>query len=82
MNRMDLRTPKTELDNRIQQLQLYLQQEKIDSALILQKADLFYFTGTIQNAHLYVPADRSPILMVKRISPEPGKNPLLTRSSH
>lgn len=66
MNRTDLQTPKTELDQRIRQLQQYLQQENINGALIAQKADLFYFTGTIQDAHLYVPADRFPILMVHK----------------
>ena len=62
----DLRTPKTELDQRIRQLQHYLQQNHIDGAVIVQKADLFYFTGTIQDAHLYVPADSSPILLVHK----------------
>jgi len=66
MNRADLRTPKTELDQRIRQLQQYLQQNHIDGAVIVQKADLFYFTGTIQDAHLYVPADSSPVLLVHK----------------
>ena len=32
--------------------------------MILQKADLVYLTGTIQDAHLYVPTDKDPILLV------------------
>ncbi len=64
MESQDHCTPKTELDQRIRQLQQYLQQKTIDGALIVQKADLLYFTGTVQDAHLYVPADRPPILMV------------------
>ncbi len=60
----DLTTPKSEIDERIKKLQKKLAENNIDAALILQKADLFYFTGTIQDAHLYVPCDNDPILMV------------------
>ena len=62
----DLRTPKTELDQRNRQLQQYLRQNHIDGAVVVQKADLFYFTGTIQDAHLYIPADSSPVLLVHK----------------
>jgi len=34
--------------------------------LILQRVDLFYFGGTIQQAHLYVPAEGEPVLMVRK----------------
>lgn len=60
----DLNTPKSELEGRIEKLQRKLDENKIDGTLILQKADLFYFAGTIQDAHLYVPVDNDPILMV------------------
>jgi Xaa-Pro aminopeptidase len=57
-------TPKSEVDERIVKLQKKLCENNIDATLILQKADLFYFSGTIQDAHLYVPAEKDPILMV------------------
>ncbi|MBT8374027.1 MAG: aminopeptidase P family N-terminal domain-containing protein, partial [Deltaproteobacteria bacterium] len=60
----DLNTPKSEIEARIKNLQRKLVENKIDGVLILQKADLFYFSGTIQDAHLYVPADKDPVLMV------------------
>ena len=60
----DLNTPKPEINERIKKLQRKLNENNIDGVLILQKADLFYFSGTIQDAHLYVPADKDPILMV------------------
>ena len=60
----DLNTPRSELELRIEKLQVKLDENNINGALILQKADLFYFTGTIQDAHLYVPCDNEPILMV------------------
>jgi Xaa-Pro aminopeptidase len=60
----DLNTPKAEIETRIKKLQKKLGENNIDGVLILQKADLFYFSGTIQDAHLYVPTDKDPILMV------------------
>jgi Xaa-Pro dipeptidase len=59
-------TPQSEIDARIQELQTSLQQEGIDGALIVQNTDLFYFSGTIQQAHLYVPAEGPPLLMVRK----------------
>jgi len=62
-----LNTPKSEIDARIHNLQATLSRLGIDAALILQKTDLFYFSGTIQQANLYVPASGTPMLMVNRI---------------
>lgn len=59
-------TPPSEIDARIQGLQASLQQEGVDGALIVQNTDLFYFSGTIQQAHLYVPAEGPPLLMVRK----------------
>jgi len=59
-------TPKTELDQRIDNLKSYLRKNNIDAALILQHIDLFYFAGTIQKANLYVPAEGDPLLMVHK----------------
>ncbi|MBI5580942.1 MAG: aminopeptidase P family protein [Deltaproteobacteria bacterium] len=62
-----LNTPKSEIDARIHKFQATLKRLNLDAAMILQKTDLFYFSGTIQQANLYVPADGEPILMVNRI---------------
>ncbi|MCF8104139.1 MAG: Xaa-Pro peptidase family protein [Desulfohalobiaceae bacterium] len=59
-------TPKAELDHRISSLQQHLARQQIDGALILQNTDLFYFAGTTQQAHLYVPAAGRPLLMVRK----------------
>lgn len=61
-----LYTPKQELDNRISRLQAMMAEKGVQGALIMQQADLFYFTGTGQNAHLYVPAAGEPLLLVKK----------------
>ena len=59
-------TPKEELDNRIKKFQSYLIAKELDGALIIQNADLFYFAGTIQQSHLYIPSKGLPILMTRR----------------
>jgi Xaa-Pro aminopeptidase len=59
-------TPRSEIDTRITKLKLHLEAEKIDAALILQIADLFYFSGTIQQSHLYIPVDGEPLLMTRK----------------
>jgi Xaa-Pro aminopeptidase len=60
------RTPKEEIEKRIEHLQSTLIKEKIESCLILQNVDLFYFTGTIQRSYLFIPADAEPLLMVQK----------------
>lgn len=59
-------TPFDELQKRIKKLQLAMLKEEIGGALLVQRADLFYFSGTGQNAHLYVPSEGEPILIVKK----------------
>jgi len=59
-------TPASELSHRITAFQKAMIRKGIDGALIIQKADLYYFSGTGQNAHLYIPALGEPILMVKK----------------
>lgn len=64
MYQTDLNTPKVELEQRVINFRKYLKKENVDAALILQRADLYYFAGTIQQANLFIPADGEPILMV------------------
>jgi Xaa-Pro aminopeptidase len=61
-----LNTPESEIENRIAGLQRILVQKGLDAALILQRVDLFYFTGTLQQSSLYVPAAGEPLLMVNK----------------
>ncbi|MFP4387370.1 MAG: M24 family metallopeptidase [Desulfococcaceae bacterium] len=62
----DLRVPAPELGRRIGAFQDRLRADGIDGALILQKADLFYLSGTAQDGILYVPADGAPLLMIRK----------------
>ena len=57
-------TPKSELDRRCAKLQELLKLRGIDGAVIIQNADLFYFSGTIQRSHLFIPAEGRPERMV------------------
>jgi Xaa-Pro aminopeptidase len=66
MNTSENKTPKSEIDKRIENLKSRLKETRTDAALILQNTDLFYFSGTIQQSHLYVPAEGDPILMVRK----------------
>lgn len=66
MYHSNILTPSSEIEKRIKKLQHHLKENNIEAALILQKTDLFYFTGTIQQAHLYIPADGEPVLMVRK----------------
>lgn len=59
-------TPKSELDHRIARLQERLRGNGMDGVIIIQNADLFYFAGTIQRSHLFVPTEGKPLLMVKK----------------
>ena len=58
--------PMSEIANRIVSLQAHLESNAVDLAIVRQNADLFYFSGTVQDAHLLVPASGQPILVVRR----------------
>jgi Xaa-Pro aminopeptidase len=62
----DANVPPAEIHGRIGRLQAALQEQQADGALILQNSDLYYFSGTIQQSHLYVPAEGKPLLMTRK----------------
>lgn len=59
-----IETPATELDSRTKQLQAALAKRGVDAALIVQKTDFYYFSGTAQQGWLFVPAEGKPLLMI------------------
>lgn len=59
-------TPATELEYRYKKLQQYMAEQDLDAVIVLQNADLFYFTGTIQSGNLYIPVSGEPIYMVRK----------------
>lgn len=58
--------PQEEVQQRIAKLQSALQAREMDGALLIQRADLYYFSGTGQNGHLFVPARGEPTLAVRK----------------
>jgi len=64
MIQYDRSIPEAEQQSRISMFQENLGKSDIDGALILQKADLFYYSGTAQQGWLYIPESGEPILMV------------------
>jgi len=75
-------TPFEEIRPRIERLQAALGESGIDGALIFQKTDLYYFSGTIQQANLYVPAEGNPVLMARK-NPERARaeSPLVRQAA-
>lgn len=59
-------TPAVELEHRCSRMQQLMAAEGLDAAIILQSADLYYFTGTIQTGCLYIPAQGQPLYLVRR----------------
>jgi Xaa-Pro dipeptidase len=59
-------TPTAELEYRCNKLQEYMVSESLDAVFIVQNADLFYFTGTVQSGNLYVPVSGQPLYMVRK----------------
>jgi Xaa-Pro dipeptidase len=60
-------TPKEEIRTRIRILQERLSADGVDAAFLVQNADLFYFTGSIQQGVLCVPASEEPVYFVRRV---------------
>ncbi|AET65922.1 Xaa-Pro aminopeptidase [Desulfosporosinus orientis DSM 765] len=61
-----MKVPSYELDKRVADFQLSLKSKGIDGALLVQRADTLYYTGTAQNVHVYIPAEGKPIVLTYR----------------
>jgi Xaa-Pro aminopeptidase len=59
-------TPAVEIERRLQKLRGEMDKKGWDATLIVQDVDLLYFSGTMQNALLFVPLNGEEILMVKK----------------
>jgi Xaa-Pro dipeptidase len=65
----DFNVPDAEINARIKRIQNLLGENNIGGLFIMQRADLFYFSGTAQNGVLYIPAEGKPILMIIKYMP-------------
>jgi Xaa-Pro dipeptidase len=69
--------PGDELRRRTGALQAGLRDAGLAAALLVENTDLYYFTGTVQDSHLLVPTEASPILLVRRsLERARGESPL------
>lgn len=59
-------TPVKEILDRTRALQNKIAQAGLDGALIVHHTNLFYYSGTSQSAHLFVPKAGDPLLMVRK----------------
>lgn len=58
--------PEQEISSRINRLKHKMKENGIDAFLVLQKMDCYYFSGTTQDAMIFIPLDGEPLLIVKR----------------
>ncbi len=63
------KVPSGEIRQRTQSIQKLLQLQDIAGLFIVQRVDLFYFSGTAQNGYLFIPADGEPALFIKQYYP-------------
>jgi len=61
-----MKVPSTELQDRVSNFQNRLQKSGIAGALLVQRADTLYYSGTAQNVHVYIPSAGTPIIMAFR----------------
>jgi len=61
-----IKTPKSELKSRITRLQTEMAKKEVSAVMIMQQADKFYFSGTVQDGVIFVPVDGKPIFMVRK----------------
>ncbi|MEJ5365048.1 MAG: Xaa-Pro peptidase family protein [Desulfosoma sp.] len=61
-----LLVPSSEVAQRIVAFQSLLQTHQVDGALIRQNTDLYYFSGTVQDGWLLIPASGPPVFAVRR----------------
>jgi len=62
----DYLTPLAEIERRVQALQSLLRDSDFQGMLLLHPVHLFYFSGTVQNGTLWIPADGTPVFWVGR----------------
>jgi Xaa-Pro aminopeptidase len=59
-------TPETECRSRLEALRVVLRAQGLDGAVLAHATDVFYLSGTRQNAALWVPAEGEAILLVRK----------------
>jgi Xaa-Pro aminopeptidase len=63
------KVPASEIESRTLRIQTELKAGDLDGLFIVQRVDLFYFSGTAQNGFMYIPAEGAPLLFIKQYLP-------------
>jgi Xaa-Pro dipeptidase len=58
--------PRSEAEHRLQRIQERMQESSVDAVFVLQNADLYYFSGTIQRGLLCLPREGTPVYLVNK----------------
>ena len=64
------KVPREEVELHVSRFQNALREQSLDSALILQGADMFYLSGTVQDGVLCVPVHGEPHPLIHRVFSE------------
>ena len=65
--------PRAEIKRRLAAFQETLRAARIDAAVVVQNADLYYLAGTVQQSQLLVPADGEPVRGYKSVELKDGE---------
>ncbi len=63
------KVPDYEIKIRMEKLRKLMREKGIDAMFIVQRMDLFYFSGTAQNGCLYVSVEKEPLLFIRKYMP-------------
>ncbi|MFZ7110124.1 MAG: M24 family metallopeptidase [Desulfatiglandales bacterium] len=55
-----------EIKGRLDRLKRAMIDQEMEAVLVVEKMDFYYFSGTAQDAVLFIPAEGEPLLMVRR----------------
>lgn len=59
-------TPESEITGRIKAVQREIGKTDLDGLLVIHHTNLFYYSGTSQKSHLFIPASGPPLLLVRK----------------
>ncbi len=59
-------TPAGEIETRLSRLRAAMAEKETEAVLVVEKMDLYYFSGTAQDGVLYIPLEGPPLLMIRR----------------
>ncbi|MDQ3856876.1 MAG: Xaa-Pro peptidase family protein [Actinomycetota bacterium] len=71
--------PRGEIERRVRAFQEALRADGLAGALVVQDVDLYYLAGTAQSAHLIVPVEGEPVLLVRKSFPRAREESPLER---